>query len=178
MTLADIATSPDLPMELRSAVDIAVDQTMTGEGVLPAHVMGSDRLVAEFSLYGASHSGTDWLVLLGADESLVRSAIAEHRPPHVVSVVLGPLGKLPIGRTDGLREDMSREAWREMGYSVARSVGIKGPGWYGWAAAERICRLAKRPDLADRCRIGTLRTLVSLGNRPMSTVVVRRYQRG
>ena len=77
-----------------------------------------------------------------------------------------------------LPEGLPPTAWRGLGYQRSWSVGLFGVGAVAWAIAERVLRRVGRPDLADRCRLGMLRSLkTSSIGRLVAVSHVRAYHR-
>jgi hypothetical protein len=102
------------------------------------------------------------LIALGATPDALRTVVVESAPQGVVTLQAGPIARLlrPIRASAvDLPEGLSSTAWRGLGYQPSWSVGLFGVGAVAWAIAERVLRRVGRPDLADRCRLGMLRSL-------------------
>jgi hypothetical protein len=138
-------------------------------------------LVEEWRHYGWSGNGTGPLIALGATPDSLRAVVGESAPQWVVTLQAGPFARLlrPIRATSAeLPEGLTFTAWRGLGYQRSWSVGLFGVGAVVWAIAERVLRRAGRPDLADRCRLGMLRSLkTSSIGRLLAVSHVRAYHR-
>jgi hypothetical protein len=102
------------------------------------------------------------LIALGATSDVLRAAVAKSTPQCVVTLQAGPFAKLlrPLrASVVDLPEGLSPAVWRDLGYQRRWSAGFFGFGTLTWALAELTLRRAGRPDLADRCRLGMLRSL-------------------
>ena len=172
-----------VPLSIRVALDLVVAGIARDadrpDGPAPARTIGVPWLIAEFERYGTA-AVTDALIALGASPEEARAAIVAHRPARVWTVAAGPLGALlrPLRAAPvPLLPDLSPAAWRELGYVAATADGVEGPGAVLWAIAERAWTAGRRPDLADRCRIGLIRSMVATGgHRSLATVAVRAYR--
>jgi hypothetical protein len=171
----------DLPLHLRAAIDLVAQRSAGQDHRLPARAIGHPRLVAELRTYAPADERDRSLVALGADQRDLRAAVETDAPGRVVTLASGPLERalrrlraVPFD----LPSDLSPAAWRALGYAPATAAGVQGLGWLVWATAERVARRFGRPDLADRCRIAALRTLVTNGVVPrLAAVHVRTYER-
>jgi hypothetical protein len=158
-----LGTGPgSLPIELRAALDIIVLRSADRGGRPRGDAVGLPSLVEEWRRYGWSGNGAGLLIALGATPDALRAVVVESAPQRVVTLQAGPLSRLlrPI-RTSGLDlpEGLPPAAWRGLGYQRNWSVGLFGVGAVAWAIAEHVLRRVGRPDLADRCRLGMLRSL-------------------
>ena len=168
-------------LDVRAALDLVATQTVRDDGVLAATVVGRPELVAELGRYAVPQPDPATVVALGLEPSSLRSTVTAARPERVVGMVDGRLAvpdRLPRPGTPTLGPDLSRAAWRDLGYRAVAARGVQGPGFIAWAVVERLVRRLGRPALADRARIGTLRSLVvSSLLRPLARVDVREYRK-
>jgi hypothetical protein len=151
-----------LPIELRAGLDLIVLRSADREGRPTGVAVGLPRLVEEWRRYGWSGNGAGLLIALGATPDALRPVVVESAPQWVVTLQAGPFARLlrPIRASAvELPEGLLPTAWRGLGYQQSWSVGLFGVGAVAWAIAERLLRRVGRPDLADRCRLGMLRSL-------------------
>jgi hypothetical protein len=174
-----------LPMEMRAAIDLAVLFSGGQDGMIRGRAIGQLQLVTELGRYAplVDVASTQLLALGVAPEDL-REEIVRSAPEEVVTIVLGPLAGLvtPLrtdreGTSRALTSDLPRSEWRSLGYQLRDTSGVQGVGSLFWIGGERLCRRAGRPDLADRCRIAMLRTLLTVRPLSLSTIRLRRYRR-
>lgn len=171
-----------LPIELRAALDLVVLRVGGGDGAPRGTASGAPALVAELHRYGwVDATAPSPRVALGATPAETRTLLDAERPQRVIALQAGPIASLlaPLRRRGGdVAPGLARSAWRAIGYAPAWEVGVFGPASLAWAAAERLLRRAGRPDLADRCRLGMLRTLVTAGpGRGLAMVSVRAFRK-
>jgi hypothetical protein len=158
------STSPDLPLPFRVALDLVVIATGGTTGSIAAQVIGPDWVRRELERYAPIGDDSAVAVVAGAPSDETREAIEGTSPRRVVVVAPGSLARLlPLGDVgQGLAlADLDGATWGALGYERTARRGVQGVGFSIWAIAERCCRLVNRPDLADRCRIGMLRTVVT-----------------
>ena len=172
-----------LPLEVRVVLDlVAAAIARDASGPIPARVIGVPWLAAELERYGAVVADPGALVALAAPPEAVRAAILAHRPARVWTVAAGPLSALlqPLRAAPvPFPPDLTPATWRELGYEAATAHGVQGVGALAWAFAARAWIAGRRPDLADRCRIGMIRSMVALGGRRSpAAVAVRAYRVG
>lgn len=168
---------PEPPLALRAALDLAAIELGATSGALRARLVGLPDLVAELAAYAPSGGDGVTLLAVGATPAEVRDALALGTPARVLVIADGPLARPGRGGVAPLL-DLDDGAWRELGYRRAATWGLQGVGSLTWAVAERLARRAGRPDLADRCKVGMLRALVTAGPaRGLATVRVRLYRR-
>jgi hypothetical protein len=177
-----LGTGPgSLPIELRAGLDLIVLRSADREGRPTGDAVGLPRLVEEWRRYGWSGNGAGLLIALGATPDALREVVVESAPQRVVTLQAGRFARLlgPIRAASAeLPEGLTLTAWRRLGYQRSWSVGLFGVGVVAWAIAERVLRRAGRPDLADRCRLGMLRSLkTSSIGRLMAVSHVRAYNR-
>jgi hypothetical protein len=177
-----LGTGPaSLPIELRAGLDLIVLRSADREGRPTGGAVGLPRLVEEWRRYGWSGNGAGLLITLGATPDALRAVVVESAPQWVVTLQAGPFARLlrPIRASAvDLVEGLPPTAWRRLGYQPSWSVGLFGVGAVAWAIAERVLRRAGRPDLADRCRLGMLRSLkTSSIGRLVAVSHVRAYKR-
>ena len=154
--------SASLPIELRVGLDLIVLRSADHGGRPTGDAVGLPRLVKEWRRYGWSGNGAGLLIALGATPHVLRADVVESAPQRVITLQAGPVARLlrPIRASAvDLPEGLPRTAWRSLGYQRSWSVGLFGVGALAWAIAERVLRRVGRPDLADRCRLGMLRSL-------------------
>jgi hypothetical protein len=173
----------DLPLELRAAIDLIAAQCGGSSGMIRSRIVGVARLVAELKRYAPADETAASLIALGVTPAELRTTVVTTAPDQVLALVAGPLDRLldPL-RTAGavripLPPDLPSRAWRALGYERVTTEGIQGIGSLIWVAGERGLRRAGRPDLADRCRIAGLRTLIAAQPSSLATVRLRRYRR-
>jgi hypothetical protein len=180
---APVAALPpaDLPIALRAALDLTVVRCGGQGGQIRARVIGRRHLTGELARYAPIADDPGVLIALGAGEDDLREAVTATRPGLVLTVVDGPLARRLRGLRAGAEAempDLDAATWRSLGYRRARTSGVQGVGALAWAVAERILRRADRPDLADRCKVGMLRTLVTTRlTAALGLVLVRAYRR-
>jgi hypothetical protein len=171
----------ELPISLRAAIDLISIGFRSPDGRVHGRVIGHPRLVEELRHSVPMSEGDRCLFALGAESVGVSTAIERTTPSRVVTLDDGRLGRIVRrARSDAtppMPEIPARE-WRALGYATVSTFGVQGLGSLAWAAAERVLRRVKRPDLADRCRVGMLRTLRTARVVPdLALVVVRVFQR-
>jgi hypothetical protein len=171
-----------LPFELRAGLDLIVLRSADGGGRPTGDAVGLPCLVEEWRRYGWSGNGDGLLIALGASPDALRTVVGEAPPQWVITLQAGPFARLlrPI-RTSAvdLSGGLPATAWSGLGYQRRWSVGLFGVGAVAWAIAERVLRRVGRPDLADRCRLGMLRSLkTSPIGRLLAVSHVRAYHRG
>jgi hypothetical protein len=158
-----LGTGPaSLPIELRAGLDLIVLRSADREGRPIGDAVGLPRLVEEWRRYGWSGNGDGLLIALGATPDALRTVVVESEPQWVLTLQAGPFSRLlrPIRAASvELPEGLTLTAWRGLGYQRSWFVGLFGVGAVAWAIAERVLRRVGRPDLADRCRLGMLRSL-------------------
>jgi hypothetical protein len=154
--------SGSLPIELRVGLDLIVLRSADRGGRPTGDAVGLPRLVEEWRRYGWSGNGAGLLIALGATPDALRADVVESAPQWVITLQAGPIARLlrPIRASAvDLPEGLPPTAWRGLGYQRSWSAGLFGVGAMAWAIAERVLRRVGRPDLADRCRLGMLRSL-------------------
>jgi hypothetical protein len=174
-----------LPIELRAAIDLAVLASGGYDGVIRGRAVGQTQLVAEMSRYAPFIDAASTRILaLGVAQDVLRDEIIRSTPEEVLTIVTGPLSGLvsPLrtncGRKgEALTADLTRPLWRSLGYELRETIGVQGIGSLFWIGGDRFFRRAGRPDLADRCRIAMLRTLVAAQSLSLATIHLRRYRR-
>jgi glycosyltransferase involved in cell wall biosynthesis len=174
----------DLPVDVRAAIALAVVHCGGLAGAIGGRVIGQERLIAEIARY-ASIDGVDSnrLIALGAQPGDLQQAVATSTPDEVVAVVAGSLERFlwplraAVRESDPLPRDLPRGIWRRLGYERVGVDGIQGLASLGWAVGERIGRRISRPDLADRCRIAMLRSLVTATPPTLAAIRLHRYRR-
>jgi hypothetical protein len=177
-----LGTGPgSLPIELRAGLDLIVLRSADRGGRPTGDAVGLPRLVEEWRRYGSSGNGAWFLIALGATPDALRTVVVESAPQWVLTLQAGPFSRLlrPIRAASvELPEGLTLTAWRGLGYQRSWSVGFFGVGAVAWAIAERVLRRVGRPDLADRCRLGMLRSLkTSSIGRLVAVSHVRAYNR-
>jgi hypothetical protein len=170
-----------LPIELRAGLDLIVLRSADRAGRPTGDAVGLPRLVEEWRRYEWSGNGAGLLIALGATPEALRAVVVESSPQRVVTLQAGPFARLlrPI-RTSvvDLPEGLLPTAWHKLGYQRSWSVGLFGVGAVACAIAEQVLRRVGRPDLADRCRLGMLRSLkTSSIGRLVAVSHVRAYKR-
>lgn len=172
-----------LPLELRGALDVIARELTDPTGHISAEVSGSQIMVDELSRYGHLSPSPDVLILLLVAPEEAAAAISSTAAIEVwtltagrLGAVLGPLRSRSASRT-AVSKNLAVDRWRDCGFECRGSIGIQGPGAIAWAIGERICRRRNRPDLADRCRIGMFRTLLTARPLYLGTIKVTHYQR-
>ena len=178
-----LGTGPgSLPIELRAGLDLIVLRSADRGGRPTGDAVGLPRLVEEWRRYGWSGNGAGLLIALGRDPRCapggcrrVGAAMGSHAPGRTVCrVCCVRFGRASVDLPEGL----TPTAWRGLGYQRSWSVGLFGVGAVAWAIAERVLRRVGRPDLADRCRLGMLRSLkTSSIGRLVAVSHVRAYKR-
>jgi hypothetical protein len=177
-----LANGPgSLPIELRAGLDLIVLRSAELGDRPKGDAVGLPRLVEEWRRYGWGGNHAGLLIALGATPAALRAVVVESVPQSVVTLQAGPLARLlrPIRASAvDLPEGLPATTWRGLGYQRSWSVGLFGVGAVAWAIAERVLRRVGRPDLADRCRLGMLRSLkTSSIGRLVAVSHVRAYKR-
>ena len=171
----------DLPLQLRVAIDLVVWWSEPDGHRLPERVVGQPRLVAELGRYLTADGSAPGLVSLGAAPDEVRAVLEADRPRRVVILAAGPLQR-PLRRLRNapfdVPPDLPPSLWRALGYAPSSVAGVQGIGWLAWGLGERLAHRLGRPELADRCRIAMLRSMVTsrAGGR-LVTLHVKTYER-
>jgi len=171
----------DLPIELRAGLDVIALQNADAIGRPIGRALGLPRLIEEWRRYGSTGNDREPLVALGFPADALREIVIHSAPQRIVTLQERPCARLlrPIRVSAiDLPLGLSPRAWRRLGYQRSSSVGLFGAGAMAWAIAERALRLLGRPDLADRCRLGMLRSLkTSSIGRFVAVISVRTYRR-
>jgi hypothetical protein len=172
-----------LPLELRAALDLIAGASVGAGGAIDGRVVGSPELTDTFGRYASISPSKNLLICLLPDHDLIQSAVTEHQSLRVWTLTTGPLHRIlrplrsqPMERF-ALVDDLSASQWAELGYERETTIGVQGFGSIAWAMGERICRRIGRPDLADRCRIGMLRSLIAARPLHLGSVQVHLYRR-
>jgi glycosyltransferase involved in cell wall biosynthesis len=172
----------ELPIELRAAVDLVARASGATTGLIRGRLLGSCKLIDELQRYAPVDARASPMIALSAAAEQISGELIATQPAEVVTLVRGPLYRIlrPLRAENSgsvtLAHDLPRATWRELGYERAATIGVQGIGAIGWAFAERIGRGLGRPDLADRSRIGMLRTLIAARPCVLAAVQVRRYR--
>jgi hypothetical protein len=171
----------DLSIALRAALDLTVVRCGGQGGRIRARVIGQERLTGELARYAPIADDPGVLIALGARADDLGAAVTSTTPALILTVVDGPLARQLRALRAGMAAempDLDAATWRSLGYKRFGTAGMQGVGSLAWAGAERILRRAGRPDLADRCKVGMLRTLVTSRLTPaLAVVLVRAYRR-
>ena len=164
MARAQLLPADDLPLELQVALDQIAVLAGGLTGRIEASIIGPVWLATHLRRFAEVSDDTRRLIALLVDPVDLKSALIDSRPMEVLTLSAGSLFRL-------LRPFRARQyegpvkirtsQWRELRYRQVKEVHIQGIGPLGWAIGERLLNRAGRPDLADRCRIGMLRTQVS-----------------
>jgi hypothetical protein len=171
------------PLELRAALDLIAQASIGAGGAIDGHVVGSPEVMDAFGRYASVSLSKNLLICLLPDQVLIQSAVTERQSMQVWMLTTGPLHRIlrplrsqPMERF-ALVDDLSASQWAELGYARETTIGVQGFGSIAWAIGERICRRIGRPDFADRCRIGMLRSLIAARPLHLGSVHVHRYRR-
>jgi hypothetical protein len=172
-------------MEVRAAIDLLVVLSDGQEGEIRGHAIGQPHLLVEMSKYAPLvDSDTTRILALGVAPDDLRAAVVQSAPEEVVTIVSGllatlvrPLRTIPARTSATLAPDLPRSEWHSLGYALRDTSGVQGIGSLFWVGCERLAHRAGRPDLADRCRIAMLRTLVLRYPFAVATIRLRRYRR-
>jgi hypothetical protein len=171
----------DLPIELRVGLDLIVLRSTDPGGRPTGRAFGLPCLIAEWRRYGCGGNEREPLIALGVPPDALRAVVVEAKPQWVLTLEARPFARLlrPIRATSiELPEGLAAAAWGSLGYRPTWSVGLFGAGAVAWAITERALRRVGRPDLADRCRLGMLRSLkTSSIGRLVAVSQVRAYRR-
>lgn len=179
----NVVPDTDLPLELRGALDVIALELTDSSGTILAEVIGPAALVGELSLYAQITPSPDVLILLAAEPGEAAAAIDSTTATEIWTLAAGWLDSIlgPLRSRSGSRVTFSKQLaddqWRNRGFERRANIGLQGLGSIAWAFGERICRRIDRPDLADRCRIGMLRTLIAARPLSLGTIVVTQYRR-
>lgn len=155
----------EMPLELRVGLDLLVRRCGGLVGSPRGIAVGPDWVLDALVGYGWQEDPAGPFVAVGvgtAALSVVATATGT-APDRLLTLEEAPVGRLlgPL-RTGSVRLTLaSLSGLSELGYGPVRVAGIYGPAAIGWAVAERVLRGVGRPDLADRCRIGMLRSLLA-----------------
>lgn len=171
----------ELPLAYRLVLDEIVESLDGATGFIGARVIGDERLSAALADYVEIRDDRDTLIALGTNPGDLETQLVTERPRRVLTLSSGALG----GLVDRLRREaipcpgsLSPETWRRLGYVARRDLGVQGIGWLLWAAAERATSSIGQFAIADRCRIGMLRSSTTLlPTSRVSSVRVREYRR-
>lgn len=180
-TIAGLARSLALPVDLRAALEFIVARCGTLPAPFEARIVGHTELVGELLRYAPATDSSRQLIALGAERQLLWDILRQVRPERVLTLVSGPLAQLvqPLrSEVVQVASDLPGQAWRSVGYERVASQGFLGPGAIGWAAGERVAQALGRPDLADRSQIAMRQCASSSrAGRLLSPVLVREYRR-
>ena len=171
----------DLPISLRTALDLTITHGGGQSGTLRARIIGRAGLIAALAAYATIVEDDGALIALDAPPEQLRAVVGATSPSRVLTITAGalarPLRPL-VAAGAATMPDLDGETWRALGYQPVGKRGVQGAGALAWAVAERVLRRVARPDLADRCRIAMLRTLVTTRLAAnLATVVVSVYRR-
>jgi hypothetical protein len=171
-----------MPLPLRAALDLLVLRSSNRNGPPRGRAAGDDRLVAALRDYGWVDDAGGPLIALGAPAEEIERQVVATAPPLAIVLADGRLAGLarPLlaDRNGAMPPPVRLSAWDKLGYEPAWVAGLFGPGAVGWALADRVLRKLGRPDLADRCRLGMLRSLVaSRAGRALSLATLVAYRR-
>ena len=171
-----------LPLEVRIGLDVIARTLRVDDGAMSATVIGDPALVESLSDYAMIQPSSDRLILLWAPPHQVVDWIAEKGPEDILELTAGPLHSIlaPLRSTSRKfleKTSVTSPEWSELGYEPAMVYGIQGPAAVFWATAERVARRLGRPDLADRCRVAMLRTMVCARPFHIGSIRVRRLRR-
>ena len=174
-------TTP-LPLEVRIGLDVIARTMLVDDGVLRATVIGDPALIESLSNYTTLYPSSDRLITLWAPKKVIADSVAANRPAEILEVTSGPLDSILAPLRSGAPTFIEGTAsgspdWHALGYDAATLCGIQGLAAVLWATAERVVRRLGRPDLADRCRVAMLRTIVSSRPVHLGTIRVRRLRR-
>jgi hypothetical protein len=174
-------TSAALPMELRAALDLMCELLAGEGGVLRTSLYGNPTLVSALATYGLIETQRDHSTMLGAAVNEINLTIARDEPRRVVVLGAGRLqrtlrpfrsGVMLIPRLPG------NHWWAHRGYQLVRTIKVQGIGSIFWSGIDRLLRRFNRPQVADRCRIAMLRTLVAARSRLIpATLLIQEYRR-
>ena len=181
MSCVASASAPDVPIELRMAIELIAMQSSTRPGGIRADVVGDVSLTHEFAFYAPIGQSSALLIALSLEPDRLAALLSARQPQTVLTLVSGSLVRpLRPLRSHALQiaSDLSDEVWRSLGYDRLNTRGFQGIGSMVWALGERITRRLGRSELADRCRIAMQRTVPAshMGAR-LSTILVREYRR-
>ncbi|HEY8448055.1 MAG TPA: hypothetical protein VIL01_13200 [Thermomicrobiales bacterium] len=173
--------APVLPVELRAAIDVVVKLSQAAEGQTAGRVLGQRQLTRALESCVPVTESNSMVIALGAPPDALRSAVASTMPDRIVTMVGSRFDRsLKPFRAPGrvaLPTDLPRAEWDAMGYARVAATGVQGLAAILWSMGERVLRRLGRPDLADRCRIAMLRTLVAAHPSLPAAVRVLHYQR-
>jgi hypothetical protein len=176
-----VPPTPRLPMELLAALDYIVLQTSTPDGGIRGHIVGRALLRDQLQRYGWIEDDSSCLIALDAEPTLLHEALIQLMPAQVITLSAGSLSQplKRMRRSPALHANhLSATTWRSLGYYRVCSRGVQGFGSLTWAFGERLSLRLGRPELADRCRIGMLRTLLTTRmTSRFGTTQVRTYRR-
>jgi hypothetical protein len=168
-------------MELLAALDYIVLQTSMPDGSIHGHIVGRALLREQLQRYGWIEEDSSCLIALDADPKLLHETLVQLMPAQVITLSAGSLSQplRQMRQSPALHsKDLSRTTWRSLGYYRVCSCGVQGIGSLAWAFGERLYLRLGRPELADRCRIGMLRTLLTTRmTSRFGTTQVRTYGR-
>jgi hypothetical protein len=157
----------EMPFDVRVAIEWVVSEFLSLDSAILATVIGDDRLVAKLCQYAKIGAGDELLISLAAEPSTIVSEVARLQPATILTLIRGPLWGViaPFRARSALIP--------EMGYTRKQHQGFLGPQTVTLLAAERIARLARRDDIADRFRIAAQRSARVV--RAMAVVTVNVY---
>ena len=174
---------PDLPLEFRAAIDVIALICGSAGGEIQGFVLGNERLALELCRYAPLNESHTHLIALGLTSAELADQVDSRPDCDILTLVQGPLFRVinPLAGANAIRgslhADIQRDQWTRMGYQRVNAIGIQGCGSIGWAVAERLLRRIRRQDLADRCRIGMLRTLIAAKPLALGSIRIHHYQR-
>jgi hypothetical protein len=156
-----------LSPEVRAAFGVVTEAAIAADParVIRGHVIGQPELVAQLARYCELRPDRESvLVTLSAEPAEVRAALSATTPEHVITLVAGNAADVlrrfratPIL----LSADLPQREWAARGYRCVESHGVQGGASTVWAVAQRLADRLHRTDLADRCRIAMMQTLVT-----------------
>jgi hypothetical protein len=178
-----IEVDSNLPIEVRAAIDLVAARCTDAGGEIAGTILGAKHLQVELDRY-ARHIDADFrIIALDCDPDRLARSLATHNAHEVWCVTAGPIHRLIRPMRQTRRDYMTNavgelsDEMREHGFARSARFGIEGPGYIFWAVAERVLRRLQRPDLADRCRVAMLRSLITMAPFHAGAISVTSFRR-
>jgi hypothetical protein len=177
------AADSNVPIDVRAAIDLVAARCTDGGGEIAGMMLGAEHLQVELGLYARRNDADFRIIALDSDPETLAQSLATHDADEVWCVAAGPAHRLMRPLRRSRQADVTHAAGelsdtlRNHGFARSTRVGIQGPGYIFWAVAERVLLRLQRPDLADRCRIAMLRSLITMAPFHVGAISVTSFRR-
>ncbi|HEX7103698.1 MAG TPA: hypothetical protein VF201_13720 [Nitrolancea sp.] len=174
-------TGAALPIEMRASLDLLFELLAGERGVIRTSAIGKPSLISALAAYGTIEPSRDHSTFLGASVSEIGLNIGRNQPQQITVLGSGRLQHVigPLRRSVDLIPRVPAGGWwKHRGYQLIRSIKVQGAGSLFWSSCDRLLRRVDRPQLADRCRIAMLRTLIAARwSTAPATLLIQEFRR-